>query len=38
MAGIGQNAKDVATGKALVQYLVSVPAARIIKAKGMEPH
>jgi molybdate transport system substrate-binding protein len=38
MAGIGQNAKDVATGRALVQYLVSVPAARIIKAKGMEPH
>ena len=37
MAGIGANAKEPAAAKALIQYLLSPAAARVIKAKGMEP-
>jgi molybdate transport system substrate-binding protein len=37
MAGIGANAKESAAAKALILYLLSPAAARVIKAKGMEP-
>lgn len=37
LAGIGANAKEPAAAKALIQYLLSPAAARVIKAKGMEP-
>ena len=37
MAGIDANAKESAAAKALIQYLLSPAAARVIKAKGMEP-
>jgi molybdate transport system substrate-binding protein len=37
MAGIGANAKDPTVAKALIQYLLVPAAARVIKAKGMEP-
>jgi molybdate transport system substrate-binding protein len=37
LAGVGANAKEPAAAKSLIQYLLSPAAARIIKAKGMEP-
>jgi molybdate transport system substrate-binding protein len=37
LAGIGAEAKEPAAAKALFQYLLSPAAARVIKAKGMEP-
>ena len=37
MAGIGANAKESAAAKALILYFLSPAAARVIKAKGMEP-
>jgi molybdate transport system substrate-binding protein len=37
LAGIGANAKEPAAAKALIQFLLSPAAARVIKTKGMEP-
>jgi molybdate transport system substrate-binding protein len=37
LAGIGTNAKEPAAAKALIQFLLSPAAARVIRAKGMEP-
>jgi molybdate transport system substrate-binding protein len=37
LAGIGANAKEPGVAKALIDYLLAPEAARVIKAKGMEP-
>jgi hypothetical protein len=42
MAGVGANAKDAATAQAFIRHLfirhlLTAEAARVIKAKGMEP-
>ena len=37
LAGIGANARNPTAAKALIRYLLSPAAARVIKAKGMEP-
>ena len=36
-AGVGASAKEPDAAKALIQYFQAPDAARIIKAKGMEP-
>jgi molybdate transport system substrate-binding protein len=37
LAGVGASAKEAEAAKALIKYLVTPAAARVIKAKGMEP-
>jgi molybdate transport system substrate-binding protein len=37
LAGIGVSATEAATGRAFIKYLLAPDAARVIKAKGMEP-
>jgi molybdate transport system substrate-binding protein len=37
IVGLTPQASDPAAARALVQYLVSLPAAAVIKTKGMEP-
>ena len=37
MAGIDAHAKEPAAAKALIEYLLSPAAARVIKARGLEP-
>jgi len=37
LAGIGVSAKEAATASAFIKYLLAPDAARVIKAKGMEP-
>jgi molybdate transport system substrate-binding protein len=37
LAGVGASAKEAETAHAFIKYLVASDAARVIKAKGMEP-
>jgi ABC-type molybdate transport system substrate-binding protein len=37
LAGVTANAKEPTLAKSLIEYLLSPSAARLIKAKGMEP-
>jgi molybdate transport system substrate-binding protein len=37
MAGVSATAKEPAAAKELIRYLLAPAAARVIKAKGMEP-
>lgn len=37
LAGVGASAKEIETAYAFIKYLLAPDAARVIKAKGMEP-